>query len=202
MIILVKYCTHCGAELEDDVDFCTECGSNTNEKPKNSPSINRKTLLIGAIAIVIIAVIGVLALTGGNLENTQYIGANTISIDSVSNLGTEEVNPSEYSDYSGTVKGYKVAYTAKSDLENVSIELQAYDKKGEHFDAMANWMGLNPLNILCFEDNLTSGSSYTANVLFGSKNVTDFEVSKFEVFVYQSTPKENKLIDKFDYNLE
>ena len=199
---MVKYCSHCGAELEDDSEFCTECGSNTKEIPKSSPSINRKTLLIGAIAIVIIAVIGVLALTGGNLENAQYIGANTISIDSVSNLGTEEVNPSKYSDYSGTVKGFKVAYTAKKDLKNVSIELQAYDKNGEHVDAMANWMGLNPLNVLCFKDNLTSGSSYTANVLFGSKNVTNFEVSKFEVYVYQTTPEETKLIDKFDYHLE
>lgn len=199
---MAKYCSHCGAELEDDTEFCTECGSNTKESPKSSSSINRKTLLIGAIAIVIIAVIGVLALTGGNLENAQYIGANTISIDSVSNLGTEEVNPSKYSDYSGTVKGFKVAYTAKKDLKNVSIELQAYDKNGEHVDAMANWMGLNPLNVLCFQDNLTSGSSYTANVLFGSKNVTNFEVSKFEVYVYQTTPEETKLIDKFDYHLE
>lgn len=199
---MAKYCSHCGAELEDDTEFCTECGSNINERPKSSPTFNRKTLLIAAIAIVIIAVIGVLALTGGNLENAQYIGANTISIDSVSNLGTEEVNPSKYSDYSGTVKGFKVAYTAKKDLKNVSIELQAYDKNGEHVDAMANWMGLNPLNVLCFQDNLTSGSSYTANVLFGSKNVTNFEVSKFEVYVYQTTPEETKLIDKFDYHLE
>ena len=199
---MVKYCTHCGAELEDDSDFCTECGSNINTKPKSSISINKKTLLIGAIAIIIIAVIGILALTGGNLENAQYIGANTISIDSVSKLGTEKLNPTEYSDYSGTVKGYKVAYTAKSDLENVSIELQAYDKDGEHVDAMANWMGLNPLNVLCFKDNLTSGNSYTADVVFGSQNKTNFEVSKFEVFVYQTTPEETKLIDKFDYHFE
>ena len=199
---MVKYCTHCGAELEDDADFCTECGSNINPKPKSSISINKKTLLIGAIAVIIIAFIGVFALTGGNLENAQYIGANTISIDSVSKLGTEKLNPTEYSDYSGTVKGYKVVYTAKKDLKNVSIELQAYDKDGEHVDAMANWMGFNPLNVLCFEDNLNSGSSYTADVVFGSQNKTNFEVSKFEVFVYQSTPEETKLIDKFDYHLE
>ena len=158
-------------------------------------------MLIGVIAIIIIAIIGIFALTGGNLENAQYIGANTISIDSVSNLGTEEISPTEYSDYSGTVKGYKVAYTAKNDLENVSVELQAYDKNGEHIDAMANFMGFNPLNVLCFEDNLTAGNSYTTNVVFGSQNITNFEVEKFEVYVYQTTPEETKLIDKFDYNL-
>ena len=73
---------------------------------------------------------------------------------------------------------------------------------GEHVDAMANWMGLNPLNVLCFKDNLTSGNSYTADVVFGSQNKTNFEVSKFEVFVYQTTPEETKLIDKFDYHFE
>ena len=198
---MVKYCQQCGAQLEDDADFCTECGNQVNPKSGNSISISKKTILVGVIAIIIIAVIGIFALTGGNLENAQYIGANTIEINSVSNLGTEEISPTEYSDYSGTVKGYKVAYTAKSDLENVSVELQAYDKSGEHIDAMANWMGLNPLNVLCFEDNLTAGNSYTANVVFGSQNITNFEVGKFEVYVYQTTPEETKLIDKFDYNL-
>lgn len=199
---MVKYCPKCGKKLDDDTDFCTECGNNIeNKSSNNSISINKKTILIGVIVIVIIAIIGIIALTGGNLENTQYIGASTISIDSVSNLGTEEVNPTEYSDYSGTIKGYKVVYSAKSDLENVSVELQAYDKNGEHIDAMANWMGLNPLNVLCYENNLTTGNSYTANVVFGSQNITNFEISKFEVFVYQTTPDETKLIDKFDYNI-
>lgn len=198
---LVKYCQKCGTELDEDADFCTECGNPINSKSGNSIPINKKTILLGVIVIIIIAVIGIFALTGGNIENAQYIGANTISIDSVSNLGTEEINPTEYSDYSGTIKGYKVIYTAKTDLENVSVELQAYDKSGEHIDAMANWMGLNPLNILCFEDNLTAGNSYTTNVVFGSQNITNFEVAKFEVYVYQTTPEETKLIDKFDYNL-
>ncbi len=198
---MVKYCTHCGAELDNDSEFCTECGKSI-QKEQNTVSINKKYLLIGLIAIIIIAIIGIVALTGGNLENAQYIGSNSISIDSVSNLGTEELNPTEYSDYKGTVKGYKVAYTAKSDLKNVSIELQAYDKNGEHIDAMANFMGLNPLNILCYQDNLTAGNSYTTNVVFGSQNITNFEIAKFEVFVYQTTPEETKLIDKFDYNFD
>ena len=198
---MVKYCTHCGAELDNDSEFCTECGKSI-QKEQNTVSINKKYLLTGLIAIIIIAIIGIVALTGGNLENAQYIGSNSISIDSVSNLGTDELNPTENSDYKGTVKGYKVAYTAKSDLKNVSIELQAYDKNGEHIDAMANFMGLNPLNILCYQDNLTAGNSYTTNVVFGSQNITNFEIAKFEVFVYQTTPEETKLIDKFDYNFD
>ena len=201
---MAKYCPKCGAKSEDDGEFCTECGNDLKthdaNKSNNSITINKKTLLIGAIIIIIVAIIGVFALTGGNIENVQYIGANTISIDSVSNLGSEQVNPTQYSNYSGTIKGYKVVYSAKTDLENVSIETQAYDKNGEHIEAMANWMGLNPLNVLCYKQNLTAGSSYTADVVFGSQNVTNFEVAKLEVYVYQSTPDENKLIDKFDYN--
>ena len=181
-----------------------ECGNdliNRQNNSKNSISINKKTLLIGVIIVIIIAIIGIFYLTGGNVENVQYIGANTISIDSVSKLGTEQVSPTEYSDYSGVTKGYTVVYSAQSDLKNVSIETQAYDKDGEHLDAMANWMGFNPLNVLCYNDNLTAGSSYTANVVFGSQNVTDFDVAKLEVYVYISTPEETKLIDKFDYNM-
>lgn len=202
---MVQYCPKCGAENDDDAEFCNECGNNllnNSNKSNSSISISKRTLLIGIIAIIIIAIIGIFALTGGNVENVQYIGANTISIDSVSNLGTEEISPSEYSDYSGVTKGYKVVFSAKSDLNNVSIETQAYDKDGNHLDAMANWMGLNPLNILCFEDNLTEGSSYTANVVFGSQNSTNFDVAKLEVYVYQSTPEETKLIDKFDYKMD
>lgn len=204
---MVKYCPKCGSESDDDGEFCTECGndltgnSNQTNNSKESISINKRTLLIGAIVIIIIAVVGIFALAGGNVENIQYISTNTIDINSVSNLGTEEVNPTEYSDYSGVIKGYKVVYSSKANLENVSIELQAYDKDGNPIDAMANWMGLNPLNVLCYNDNLTAGSSYTANVVFGSQNLTDFEVSKFEVYVYQTTPEETKLIDKFDYNM-
>lgn len=201
---LVKYCPKCGAKNDDDSEFCTECGNDMvgkSDKSNNSISINKKTLIIAAVVIIIIAIIGIFALTGGNVENIQYAGVNTISIDSVSELGTEQVNPTEYSDYSGVTKGYKIVYSAQSDLENVSIETQAYDKNGEHLDAMANWMGFNPLNVLCYNETLKSGSSYTANVLFGTQNATDFDVSKFEVYVYQTTPEETKLIDKFDYNM-
>lgn len=202
---MVKYCPKCGAENEDDGEFCTSCGNDLktkSQKSNGSISINKKTLLIGVVIVIIIAVIGIFALTGGNISNVQYIGANTISVDSMSNLGSEQLSPTEYSNYSGVVKGYKVVYTAKSDLENISIETQAYDKDGNHLEAMANWMGLNPLNVFCYNKNLTSGSSYTANVVFGSQNLTDFEVSKLEVYVYQSTPDETKLIDKFDYVVE
>ncbi len=199
---MVRICPKCNAENPDDSDFCSECGSNLIvSKDKDSVTISKKTLLVGAIVVIIIAIVGIFALTGGNISNVQYIGANTISIDSVSDLGTEQLSPTKYSNYSGVTRGYTVVYSAKADLKNVSIEVQAYDKNGEHLDPMANWMGLNPLNVLCYKDNLTAGSSYTANVLFGSKNTTDIEVSKFEVFVYQSTPKETKLIDKFDYVL-
>lgn len=202
---MVKYCPKCGAENEDKSEFCTECGNNlmNNSTPKSndSISINKKTLLIASIVIIIIAIIGIFALSGGNVENIQYIGANTISIDSVSDLGEEEINPTKYSNYSGVIRGYKVVYTAKTNLENITIETQAYDKNGNHVDAMANWMGLNPLNVFCYSDNLTAGSSYTANVVFGSKNSTTLEISKLEVYVYQTTSKETKLIDKFDYNM-
>lgn len=205
VIIMVQYCPKCGSENDDDAEFCTGCGNALAIRPKksnDSVSISKKTLLIGAVAIIVIALIGILAFTGGNIENVQYVTANTISIDSVSDLGSEQLSPTEYSDYSGVTRSYNVVYSAKADLENVSIETEAYDENGEHLDSMANFMGFNPLNILCYNDNLTAGSSYTATVVFGSQNATNIEVAKLEVYVYQNTPDETKLIDKFDYNMK
>ena len=202
---MVQYCPKCGAENDDDAKFCNECSNslvNNSTKSNDSVLVSKKTLLIGVIAIIVIAFIGIFALTGGHVENVQYMTANTISIDSVSDLGADQISPNKYSNYSGVSKGYKVVYSAKSNLDNVSIETQAYDKNGEHLDSMANWMGLNPLNILCYNDNLTAGSSYTANVVFGSQNKTSIDVAKLEVYVYQKTSEETKLIDKFDYNIE
>lgn len=33
---MAKYCTKCGAKLEDDIDICTECGKNQNQTAFNS----------------------------------------------------------------------------------------------------------------------------------------------------------------------
>lgn len=199
---MAQYCRKCGKELDDDAEFCDECGNPIYETKNSKITINKKTAIIGILTIIIIAIIGLFALTGGNIEDAQYLTANTISIDSVSSLGSDQISPTEYSDYNGAVQSFRVVYTAKTDLKNVSIETQAYDENGEHLDAMANWMGFNPLNILAYEEDLTSGTSYTGDVVFGAQNQTHITVSKLEVYVYQSTPDENKLIDKFTYNME
>lgn len=202
---MVQYCRKCGHELDDDAEFCEACGYPTKDVPsskKSNMNLDKKYIIIGLVVIIILALIGIFALTGGNIGDAQYITAETISIDSISKLGTEELSPTEYSDYKGVIGGFKVAYTAKTDLENVSIETQAYDENGEPYEAMANWMGFNPLNVLAYDDNLTAGSSYTANVVFGTQNQTNVDITKLEVYVYQTTPDETKLIDKFTYEVK
>ena len=31
VLIMVKLCTNCGAQLDDDYEFCSECGNKINE---------------------------------------------------------------------------------------------------------------------------------------------------------------------------
>ena len=45
---MTKFCVKCGAELEDDAEFCTECGNSQNGKLK---PVNRSSSGSGRIRI-------------------------------------------------------------------------------------------------------------------------------------------------------
>ena len=202
---MVKYCPKCGAENEDDGEFCTECGNDligkTNKSNNNSSvSISKKTLLIGAVAIIIIVFVGLFALTGGNLADVQYISSNPITVDSVTVIQQGELEEDNYTDTGGATKTYKVAYTANENLDNVSIECYAYTPDGTALSTVE--ILFTSLNVVLKNGNITQGSTYTGNVVFGTPNSTaNFDASKFEFFVYQNDGKEVKLIDKFTYNV-
>lgn len=79
------YCTECGTELDDTVKFCSSCGTpidkdtttNSKEVTDNTPSnkdpakiketskksINTKHLIIGAIAVIILIILGLIIVT-------------------------------------------------------------------------------------------------------------------------------------------
>lgn len=91
---MTRYCAHCGAELDDNVKFCSECGSQigkkedapkktiiiedadeTTDEVKNKPNNNENTknsnsnilICIVGIVVVFIVLFGVISLfTGGD----------------------------------------------------------------------------------------------------------------------------------------
>ena len=75
-----KYCIYCGKELDENSNFCSNCGKkieNTEQTPNiNEPhSSNRpmpktkKTILIGSIIAVVLFIIGIVV----GAENFDYI---------------------------------------------------------------------------------------------------------------------------------
>lgn len=68
----MKYCTHCGAQIEDEAKFCSACGKPTSsgeffsvvyhqEAPKR-PSSNAKTLGKIAFAFMIVTIVSLLVI--------------------------------------------------------------------------------------------------------------------------------------------
>ena len=161
-----------------------------------------KNVKIGII-IILIGLISIAAMSlyfsKGDFSELPYaFSSNKIDINAVDYIGVE---PS--GDYNGTIKSYKVTFTPKEDLHNVSIETYAYTADGTPLDVVANWFGLNSLNILMYDGTVNAGSTQTANVAYGSTNSADFEVSYLKVFVYGMNSTGNPVLEsKFTYNLK
>ena len=74
----MKFCTRCGAQLEDSSKFCTSCGVPC-EEPTSSQDSKKKLVIgiaAGVIALVVIAILFVVFVFGGQSnEDAQATGA-------------------------------------------------------------------------------------------------------------------------------
>lgn len=173
------------------------------KEPNNQKNSKKKYVFIG-IPVIIICLIGIagvsLFLSHGDFSELPYaFSSNKIDINSVDYIGDYENYDNSYN---GAIKEYKVTFTPKEDLHNISIETYAYTKNGTALQPMANFMGLNPLNVLMYKGNATKGSTKTATIVFGNPSGSDFEISYIKVFVYgYDSNDEPVLQSKFTYNL-
>ena len=209
-----KFCPMCGAEVKKDHEYCYKCGFYLNGKlpddkdktadASRKPKTSNKNYLSVLVVILIIAVV---AFTGfsyynshGDMDAMKFsLMPHKIAINSVDLTGSEDLNSD---DYKGHTKSYKITYTAKDNLKDTTVEIYPYSSDGKQLDVMANFFGLNSLNILCYDDNISSGASKTADVMFGKKNSNDFNISYLKVFVYKEKPNGDRdLIDKFTYDV-
>ena len=173
------------------------------KETKKEKSSKKKYILMGiAIIIIILIIIGgvSLFLSKGDFSELPYtFSSHKININSVEYIGDYG---NSGGDYNGTIKEYKVTFTPVEDLHNITIETYAYTENGTALDPMANWFGLNSLNLLMYKDNATAGSTQTATIVFGDSSGSDFEISYLKVFVYGFNKQdEEELVSKFTYNL-
>lgn len=80
------YCTECGEELEDSASFCSKCGNaieNNSPKIVKSSKDNRKILIIGGLAIIVVLLlVGVIFMAQGTSANTFEINGLEFTIPS------------------------------------------------------------------------------------------------------------------------
>ncbi|WP_405306719.1 zinc-ribbon domain-containing protein [Methanobrevibacter sp.] len=56
---MTKYCGNCGKKLNDDADFCTQCG--TSQKEEKPSKNNNNIIIIGLLGLIIIILVAFLA---------------------------------------------------------------------------------------------------------------------------------------------
>lgn len=67
----MKYCSHCGAEIEDNAVVCPQCGAPVNEIPE-SEKIKNESSTLGILSIVFGALGGWLGLLFGIIGLCTY----------------------------------------------------------------------------------------------------------------------------------
>jgi hypothetical protein len=82
MKIMVQYCRKCGKELEDDAEFCDECGFQLNENPNNTKEIvkhteNSKNEFVTKLPLIL-AVIGIIVSIAEGLGTPMLMGWDNI----------------------------------------------------------------------------------------------------------------------------
>lgn len=73
---MVKYCAECGTKLEDNSEFCDNCGTRQNSKPKN----NNRLIIIGLLVIIII-ILGLFVATNIKSSTELNIESTTMTTD-------------------------------------------------------------------------------------------------------------------------
>lgn len=213
-----NYCSNCGKQLNrnsantgnhsnEDYNFDTDkIDSRNNGNSSSFKKLDKfgyKRIVIVLLAVILILIVSFLGFTyytsHGDTESMKYsLMPHKVTLNSIDIISTENLNST---DYTGISKTYRVTYTVNENLQDVSIEVYPYSNNKTQIDVMANFLGFNSLNYLAYDDNITSGTVNTQDVVFGHRG-GDFDVDYLKVFVYKEKSDGNKeLIDKFIVNL-
>ena len=124
-------CENCGAELEEDTQFCSNCGSTVKKNNKNNKDSLKNNISLGnfnfslkSIIIIIVALIiliGVFSMLMGN--------GNDVTVNGISFHLPDGYNKVEEITLDEGVKGEGFSYSNDADHEFINIEVRDVDMK-------------------------------------------------------------------------
>lgn len=124
-------CENCGAELEEDTQFCSNCGSTVKKNNKNNKDSLKNNISLGnfnfslkSIIIIIVALIiliGVFSMLMGN--------GNDVTVNGISFHLPDGYNKVEEITLDEGVKGEGFSYSNDADHEFTKIEVRDVDMK-------------------------------------------------------------------------
>ena len=193
-VIIPKFCSKCGAKIDDDSDFCTKCGNElNNNKSSNHFSVNKK-LVYTIVVIVVIAIIGIFA-----YNHISHTNALSEIIDSAN---IDKVWVSDWNNrYWNEDKILYVTFTPTKDINNSDGGEISFDELIVTYNDGSSEKIFSMVGEWCRDKVLRSGESYTTGIGFESNGKEPTHVSG-KLIVYHKgeniTDMEKEVIAHFD----
>lgn len=166
----MKFCTRCGAQLEDSSKFCTSCGAPCEEPTPSQDS--KKKLIIGiaagVIALVVTAILFVVFVFGGQSnEDAQATGAVQIQ-------GEQSVKESDAAEEDSTQKNASENESTAVAPEETTGSAAASSDEGTIPYLSSNVTGSYPGLVVPFTDISASSTLETSSYgTYYASNVSD-----------------------------
>lgn len=186
---MAKYCSKCGAKLDDSDEFCCECGEKINKTQDNHLTINKKIIYI-FIAIVIIAILGIFAY--GSITNTNVVSEIVDSANS-DKVWVDTWNNDFWDDED---KILYVTFTPTKDIDNSGGSEVAFDELIVTYSDGSSEKVSSIVGEWCRDKILHKGESYTTGIGFESDGKEVTHVSG-KLAIYHETGN-----DDLDYEKE
>lgn len=183
-----KYCSKCGAELDDDADFCSECGNKINEVPNTHFTVNKK-LIYAIIIIILIAIVGIFAYNTITKTNALSEVIDSATADKV---WVTDWNNDFWDDED---KILYVTFTPTRDINNSDGGEVGFDEVMVTYSDGSSEKIISFVGEWCRDKVLYTGESYTTGIAFESNGKTPTHVSG-KLLVYHHNGENASDIEK------
>ena len=136
----MKYCSHCGNEVDEKAVICPKCGVSQKEKKEKKPIFKRWWfwVIVGVLAIAIIGG------SSGNDDTQNDTDKSSVANNNVSNVETKPTVVYEKVDLKTLMDDLKAnALKAEKTYQNKYVEVTG---KISNFDSDGKYISIEPVN--------------------------------------------------------